>query len=173
MGSDLWVQSRPGSHAHRPVAGVFACVFGGGLRPGARVSTFHLRPVTPRPSGGGGWTSESRIGVEAATRPQTEEDLARPSLKPLLHLDGIVTGVEDEQEGRGLFLSESTQQSLHLLGSDQVGVLHGMDTLHIHGGTPTLADEVELGDELVGPSGYDGLASGVAGRMVVVAALRA
>jgi hypothetical protein len=41
------------------------------------------------------------------------------------------------------------------------------------GGNPALADEVELGDELVGPSGYDGLARRVAGWMVVETALGA
>jgi hypothetical protein len=49
--------------------------------------------------------------------------------------------------------------------------LGGTDALYVHGRGPTLAHEVELGDELVGPSGDDRLAGGVARRMVIVAAL--
>jgi hypothetical protein len=61
------------------------------------------------------------------------------------------------------------QQNLHLLGGHLVGVLGGPDALHVEGGGPTLADEVELCDELVSPSGHDRLAGRVARRMVIVA----
>ncbi len=128
--------------------------------------------MTTRSSGGSGRAGEARIGVEAAARPQADEDLTGRSLEPLLQLHGIVARVEDEQ-GSGLFLCESAQQSLHLFGGDLVGVLRGSEALHVHGGGPTLADEVEPGDELVGPSWPDGLPSGVARRMVVEAAIRA
>jgi hypothetical protein len=77
-------------------------------------------------------------------------------------------GVEDEQ-GNGLYFSEPAQQNLHLLGAHLVGVLGGPEALHVEGGGPTLADEVELCDELVGPSGHDRLAGRVARRMVRVA----
>jgi hypothetical protein len=77
-------------------------------------------------------------------------------------------GVEDEQ-GNGLYFSEPAQQNLHLLGGHLVGVLGGPEALHVEGGGPTLADEVELCDELVGPSGHDRLAGRVARRMVIVA----
>jgi hypothetical protein len=120
----------------------------------------------------GRWASEARIGVEAAPGPQTDEDLARTSLKPLLQLHGIVARIKDEQ-GDSFFSSEPAQQSLYLLGGDHVGVLHGMDAQYVHRSGPTLADEAEPRDELVGPSSYDGLPRRVARRMIVVAALGA
>ena len=49
----------------------------------------------------------------------------------------------------------------------------GPDTLYVHRGGPALADEVELRDELVGPPGDDGLAGGVARRVIVETALGA
>src|SRR5512132_735344 len=91
------MQLCPGTHSHRPVTGVLACVLRRGLRPGAWVRTLHLRPVTTWPAGGSGRTSEARIGEEAATCSQTDEDLAPTPLKASLHLDGIVSSVEDEQ----------------------------------------------------------------------------
>lgn len=123
----------------------------------------------------GGRAGEARICVEAAARPQTEEDLARVPLQSLLQLHGIVVaGIEDEQGDRNLlFPSEPAEQPLHLLGGDLVGVLHGMHAQYVHRSRPALADEVESSDELVGPTGDDGLACGVARRMVVVAALGA
>jgi hypothetical protein len=89
-----------------------------------------------------------------------------------LHLDGVVARVEDEQ-GEGLSFFEPTQQSPDLLGGDLVGVLGGSDAPHVHGSGPTLAHEVELCDELVGPAGHDGLAGRMARRMVIEAALGA
>src|SRR5215212_1948065 len=41
MRPDLRMHLRPGTHAHRPVAGVLACVLRGGLWPGARIRTLH------------------------------------------------------------------------------------------------------------------------------------
>src|SRR3712207_625313 len=61
-------------------------------------------------------------------------------------------------------------QPLHLLGY-YVGVLGGSDALHIYGGGPTLADDVQPGDELVAPPGDDGLTGGVAVRTGIAAAL--
>lgn len=112
---------------------------------------------------------EARVTIEATPRPQTDEDLAWDSLQPLLQLDRVVAGVEDEQGDDALF--KSAQQSLDLLGGDYVGVLGGPDALHVHGGGPTLADEAQLCDELVGPAGHDGLAGGVSRRMVVVSSV--
>lgn len=57
---------------------------------------------------------------------------------------------------------EPTQQDLHLLGADHIGILFRSDALHVHGSSPTLAGEAQLCDELVGPSGDDRLAGGVA-----------
>src|SRR5215204_1349912 len=161
------MQLRPGAHSHRPVAGVLACVLRRGLRPGARVVALHLRPVTTRPAGGSGRTSEARIGEEAATSPQTDEDLTRSSLQSLLHLAGIVSSVEDEQRTGSLLLLLSSQEAhkrFHLLGGHLIGVLRRAEALYVHGGNPALADEIELCDELVGPARYDGLPGGVAGR---------
>jgi hypothetical protein len=118
----------------------------------------------------GRWTNEARIAVEATSRPQTEKDLARTSLQSLLHLDRVVSGVEDEQ-GNDSLLGRPAQKRFHLLGSHLIGVPCGVDASHVHKGGPALADEVELCDELVSPSGDNGLSGGVAGWMVVEAAL--
>ena len=87
--------------------------------------------------------------VEATSRPQAHEDLAVAPLESLLQLHGIVARVEDEQGDDPFF--QPTHQSLDLLCGDHVGVLGGSETPHVHGGAPTLAHEVELCDELVGP----------------------
>ena len=60
-----------------------------------------------------------------------------------------------------------------MLGGSHVGLLLRMYARYVHRSRPALADEVELRDELVGPSGYDGLPGGVARGMVVEAALGA
>jgi hypothetical protein len=103
--------------------------------------------------------------------------LARTSLEPLLQLHRIVSSIEDEQRSGPLLLllvlMREAHKRSHLLGGYLVGVPRGVDASHVHGGGPTLADEVELCDELVGPSGDDGLPGGVAGRMVVETSLGA
>jgi hypothetical protein len=80
--------------------------------------------MATRPPSVGRWTSEARIGVEAASRSQTDKNLARNSLKSLLHLDGIVASVEDEQ-GSDPLLGRPAQKRFHLLGGHLVGVLRG------------------------------------------------
>jgi len=121
----------------------------------------------------GGRTSETWIGIEATPCPQTDEDLARrTALQSLLDLDGIVAGVENEQ-GSGTLLRRPAEERFHLLGGHLVGVLRGSDALHVHRGGPALADEVEPGDELVGPARYDGLAGRVSGGMIVETTLGA
>ena len=108
--------------------------------------------------------AEARVAVEATPRPQGDEDLARRTpLQCSLQFDGVVARVEDEQ-GNGLSFFKPTQQSPNLLGGNHVGVLGGPEAHYIHGGSPALADEVELCDELVGPTGHDGPTRGVAGR---------
>src|SRR3712207_2094917 len=99
------MQVRPGAYAHRSVTSVLARVLRRGLGPGARICALHLRSMATRPPSVGRWTSEARIGVEAASRSQTDKNLARNSLKSLLHLDGIVASVEDEQGNTALFPS--------------------------------------------------------------------
>jgi len=127
--------------------------------------------VATRASDGCGRIREARVTVETAPRPQTDEDLARASLEPSLQLDRVVARVEDEQGNNPFF--KPTQQSLDdLLGGDHVGVLGGPEALHVHEGGPALAGEAQLCDELVGPACDDGLPRRVAGRMIVVAALR-
>jgi hypothetical protein len=115
---------------------------------------------------------EARIGVEAAPRSQTDEDLARASLEPSLDLDRVVASIEDEH-GDWPYFPEPIQQSLHLPTSNLVSILCGADALYVDGGGPTLAHEVQLCDKLVGPSCDDGLTRGVSGRMVVETTLRA
>jgi hypothetical protein len=106
--------------------------------------------VAAWPAGRSGRTREARIAVEATPGPQTDEDLAPAPLKPPLQLDGVVAGVEDEQ-GDAPSRFEPPQQSHDLPGGDHVGVFFGPDALHVHGGGPALAHEIELRDELVGP----------------------
>jgi hypothetical protein len=126
--------------------------------------------VAPGASDVCGRIREARVPVEAAPRSQAEEDLARAPLQPPLHLDGVVARVEDEKRD-GLYFFEPTQQCLHLPCGDHVSVLGWSNTLHVHGGGPTLAGKAQLCDELVGPACNDGLAGGVAGWMVVETAL--
>ena len=168
---NLRMQVGPSPEADRPVAGIFADVFGGGFGPGRGIRALHLRPVAARPSGLGGRTGKAGIAKEAAPGAQTDEYLARAPFEPLLHLDGIVTRVEDEK-GDGFSLPEPIQQALNLLGGDHVGILSGPDALHVQGGGPTLAHEVEPGEELVGPPGHDGLPRRVARGVVVEALVR-
>ena len=125
--------------------------------------------MATRASDGCGRIREARVAVEAAPRPQTDEDLARTSLEPSLQLDRVVAPVEDEQGNNPSF--KPTQQSLDLLGGEHVGVSGVSEALHVHGGGPALAGEAQLCDELVGPACDDGLPRRVARRMVVVAAL--
>jgi hypothetical protein len=171
MRPDLGMQVRPGAHVHRSVAGILARVLGRGLGPGTRVRAPHLRAVATRSPGVGRWTSEARIGVEATPCPQTDEDLTRTSLQCLLHLDGVVASVEDEQRSDTLFRREAQKKRFDLLGGHLVGVLGGAHASHVYGDRPALAGEVEPSDELVGPSSHDRLTGRVAGRMVIVAAL--
>src|SRR5215208_7228091 len=171
--SDLRMQVRPGAHAHRSVASVLTRVFRRSFGPGARIRTLHLGPVTTWPSSGCRWTSEARIGVEATPRSQTDEHLARTLLKPLLQFHGIVACIKDEQGNDPLLLMPEAEKRFDLLGGHLIGVLPRADASHIHGGGPALADEIELCDELVSPSGHDRLPRRVARRVIVVSALGA
>jgi hypothetical protein len=98
------MELRPGSHAHRPIARSLAAVLDGGLGPCLRIFGVQLRAVTTR-AAGLGWRSY-RIGIEAAPRAQTDEGLYPASFEPLLHLHGIVAGVENEQRDGDLILGE-------------------------------------------------------------------
>ena len=168
-----WLWTFGCRHAHRTVAVVYAHMFGGRFGPGDRIVALHLRSVATRASDVRGRIAKARVAVEAAPGSQTDEYLARAPLQRSLQFHRVVARVEDEQGHRNFSSFEPTQQSPHLRGGDHVGVLGGPDTLHVHRGGPALADEAQLCDELVGPSGDDGLAGGVAGRMVVEAALGA
>jgi hypothetical protein len=97
--------------------------------------------------------AQARVAVEAAPGAQADEDLARAPLQSLLHLDGIVARIEDEQRGSvgPTRRKGPPQQRPHLLGGDRVGVLGGSDAPHVHGSGPALAHEAQLCDELVGP----------------------
>jgi hypothetical protein len=99
--------------------------------------------------------SEARISVEATPRPQANEDLARTSLESPLELHRIVASVEDEQRSGPLLLFLALMREAHkrfnLLSGNLVGVLRRTQALHVHGGNPALANEIELCDELVGP----------------------
>jgi hypothetical protein len=148
-------------------------MLGGKLWPGARLSALHLGPVATGTSDVFRRVAEARIAVEAAPGSQADEDLARTPLKALLHLDGVVARIEDEQRSSVSPTRRKgpPQERPHLLCGHYVGVLGGPDALYVNGGRPALAHEVKLCDELVGPPGDDGLSGGVTGRMVVVSAL--
>jgi len=92
-----------------------------------------------------------------------------------VQLHRVVARVEDEhgsnEEIPLLHGRPPREERPDLLRGDLVGVPCGVDALRVHGGGPTLAEEVELGDELVAPSGDDWLAGGVARGMVVEASL--
>jgi hypothetical protein len=122
------------------------------------------------------WLREARVAVEAASRSQTDEDLASASLESLLQLDGVIARVEDKQGSSGpilLVLDQEAHERSQLLGGYLVGVLRRREALHVHGGNPTLADEIELRNELVRPACDDGLPGRVAGWMVVETSLGA
>src|SRR5215207_7441345 len=107
--------------------------------------------MTTWPSSVSRWSGEARIGVEATPGAQTEEDLARSPLQCLLHLDRIIASLKDEQGSDPPLLRCEAKKRFHLLGGYLVGVLRRAEALYVHGGAPALADEIELGDELVGP----------------------
>jgi hypothetical protein len=117
---------------------------------------------------------EARVAVEASAGAQADENLARTApLQALLQLHRVVARVEDEH-GSGLpFLGRPAEERFDLLRGNLVGLPRGVNARNVHGSSPTLAHEVELGDELVSPSGHDGLPGGVAGWVVVEAALGA
>jgi len=169
---DLGVHVGPGSHSPRPVARILAFVVDGGLGPGVGIAALHLRPVAARSSGVSGPLGEARVSIKATARPQADEELAHGAPDPLLELHGIIAGVENEHRDGGV-RRRTIEQGFDLLGGGYVGLLLGMYALHVHRSRPALADEVELRDELAGPSSYDGLTGRVAGRVVVVAALGA
>jgi len=173
---DLGMQLGPRSYAYGSVTGVLAAMLGGRFGPGARIIALHLRPakLATRASDVFGRVRETRVAIEASPGAQADEYLARTSLESLLHLDGIVARIEDEQRGSVSATKRNgpPQERPHLLGSDHVGVLNGPNAPHVHGSGPALAHEVKLCDELVGPSCHNGLTGGVARRMVVVAPLR-
>ena len=93
------------------------------------------------------------------------------SLQCLLELDGIVAGIEYEQRHTAASHRGASEQTLDLLAGYLVGLLLWSDATNIHGRGPTLAYESQLRDELVDPSGNDGLPGGVSRRMIVVSAI--
>src|SRR5215211_147910 len=169
---DLGVHLCPRSHAHRSVTGVLADVLGGGRGPGQGVRALHLGPVAARTSDVRGRVAETGVAVEAASRPQPHEYLARAPFESSLQFDGVVARVKDEQR-YGPHFPEPPQQSPDLLSGERVRLPIRPETLHVNGSGPALAHETKLCDELVGPAGDDGLACGVPRRVVVVAALGA
>src|SRR5215210_4602122 len=140
MVADLRVQLGPRPYAHGSVSGVLAAMLGGGVGPGARVSALHLGPVPTRASYVLRGVGEARDAVEESPGAQAEEDLARTSFKPLLHLDGVVARIEDEQRGSVSPTRRKgpSQERPHLLGGDSVGLLGGSDAPHVHGSGPAL-----------------------------------
>jgi hypothetical protein len=157
VGPHLRVQVRPGSYAHRSVTGVLACVLGRGFGPGTRIVALHLRAVAAWSAGEDGGTSEARIGIEATPSSQTDEDLARALLEPLLQLHGIVEEASKTNWERSvLFRAGPAKPSPAWRPPRWCPWRAGCAPRR--GAGPTLADEVELCDELVGPSGHDRLA---------------
>jgi hypothetical protein len=121
-----------------------------GLGPGARIVALHLRSVSTRSTDVRGRFGEARVAVEASAGAQADENLARTApLQALLQLHRVVARVEDEH-GSGLpFLGRPAEERFDLLRGNLVGLPRGVNARNVHGSSPTLAHEVELGDELV------------------------
>src|SRR5215212_9573715 len=132
---DLRVQLGPRSYAHASVTGVLAAMLGGGFGPGRGVVALHLGPVATGASDVFRWVAQARVAVEAAPGAQAHEDLARAPLQSLLHLDGVVACIEDEQRGSVSPTRRKVppQESPHLLSRDRVRVLRGSEALYLHG----------------------------------------
>jgi hypothetical protein len=120
------------------------------------------------PPGPLGW---GRIAIEAAPGAQPHQESSRAITESLLQLRRIVASVKDEQGLRPL-RGEALEDASDLVDGNGMGILGRMHSSHVEGSSPTIVRETELSEPLVGPSRDDGLASGVARRMVVVAALR-
>ena len=117
------MQPQPGTHKYRPVAGSLRGALVGRLRPGIRILAVELIPVAAWSAGSS--RRPGRIGVEAATGSQTDEDLRGAAFEPLLQFYGVVAGIEDEQRECGPFIPQPTEQPLHMLGGDRVDILCG------------------------------------------------
>ena len=158
----FWWILRPGAHAHLPVARVLAVMLGGGLGPGAWVRALHLRSVPTRPSGGCWMSAETRISVEAAPRPQADEDLRASVPKPLGALSPDHLLCRRRKEGRDpppSRIARAVPRSVRRppCWSPRRDGRDGRPPGH-----SLLPDEVEPCYELVGPPGDDGLPGGVA-----------
>jgi hypothetical protein len=114
---------------------------------------------------------EARVAVEAPPRSQTDEDLARASLELSLQLDRVVARVEDEQGDAPSPSSSRTSKASTCSAATTLASWAGRTRSTSTGAVQLSRTMVELCDDLVGPPGDDGLAGGVAGRMIVVAAL--
>ena len=146
-------------------------MLGGGVQPARGVFEIELvavaarAPHRPR-------LDLLRGGVEDPGWSATAPGLRAGPFQSALQLHRIVASVEDEHAA-GLWLGQPSHQGPHLRGGDLVGVLRRLYPPGIDGRNPRVALEAELGHELVGPAGNDGLAGGVAGRVVVVPPLGA
>jgi len=111
--------------------------------------------MTTRSTDVRGRVGEALIAVEATPGAQADKDLARATtpLKPLLQLHRIVARVKAKHGSALPFLGQPTEECTHLLGGHLVSILGGVDARNVHGSGPALAAEVELGDELICPSG--------------------
>ena len=159
------METRPRPDPHAAVALGLATVFRGRLRLSSGV--LEVEPLAVAEG-----TADRLllrgfgIGVEDAVGVQPDQDLDGEVFELQLQPHRIVAGVEDEQ-GLGAMLGQATEQTADLLGGDEVGVLLRSHAPDVCGGYPGVAGEAELGDELVVPSGDDGLPGGVAAWVVI------
>jgi hypothetical protein len=110
------------------------------------------------------------VSLEAAAGAEADQDGNGEVCEPLRHVGRIVAGVEND-EGRGPIGSETVEQVFELFHRNRRGILVGMQALDIDRGGPGVRSTVELGQPPVRPSSDNQLTSGVARRMLVVAAL--
>jgi len=111
------------------------------------------------------------IAIEAAAGAQPHQERSPAITESLLQLRRIVASVKDEQ-GRRPLGGEALEDASDLVDSNGMGILGRMHRTHVEESSPTIVREAELSEPLVGPPRDDGLAGGVARRMVGVAALR-
>jgi hypothetical protein len=145
-------------------------MFGGRHGPGRRSLAGKLGTVDARAATLGGRHCWWRVGIEAAVGTQADQNGNGELLQPLGHLGRVVARIKDEQRYRPV-RRRSADDSRDLRDRHGIGVLTRMHPSHIKRGGPAIAREVELSQPLVRPARDDRLPGGVAGGMVIKAAV--
>jgi hypothetical protein len=137
------------------------------LWPAVGVLALELLSVTSRTAG---WSRRTLwLGIEVAPRAQPNQMLRAMPFEPVLKLDGVVAGAEDEKRRRTLLAPiQPLKQGPHLPCGYLGVVLGRMQTPKIYRGDPAIPLEAQLGNELVNSPSDDGLPRRMAtGRMIL------